>query len=269
MWGPAEFTWGLIWACRAKWRQHGVRCWWVGGCWSGPQTCPSPPTWSSRQKDWVPLLLDLSSAFDTVDHEIWIMCFHDLVSIHETALNWLCSLLAGSSREQWWASAHCPLGTFPVHFPEYHLIVPPLQCLSKATGQDHMEICSEVPVYWWHPSHSLFLSYPGPAVSVLNQSLATVGNLIWMNQMKLNSDKTKLLVVSRLHDLGREHREIYYWCGSAIFFHLGSQPWIFLDNLLHLAFQVVSVAWSAFHQLHSGEKAFFQTEMWPPSSIIS
>lgn len=46
-------------------------------------------------------------------------------------------------------------------------------------------------------------SDPSPTASVLSQFLAAVGGCMWLNQLKLNPDKMKGMVVHRPHFLGR------------------------------------------------------------------
>lgn len=43
------------------------------------------------------ILLDLSAAFDTADHEVLIKYLHDMVGIHETTLNRFHSFLVEKS----------------------------------------------------------------------------------------------------------------------------------------------------------------------------
>lgn len=73
--------------------------------------------------------------------------------------------------------------------------------------------------------------------------------LLQVNQLKLNLDKTELMLVGRLFDMGENGIPIIEGVQPPLVSLVRSLG-VPLGPLLHLALQVVAVARNDFHQLH-------------------
>ena len=154
------------------------------------------------------VLLDLSAAFDTVDHDILLGRMRDLLGIQGTALEWFRSYLSGrmqcvvingirSSPKP--LAYGVPQGSVlgPLLFLIYIL---PLGALLKASNIKRHGFADDKQVY-------MALRGPGNAVGILHQCHELETNLSdihqWLsdNKLKGNPDKTEAAVVGTLQSL--------------------------------------------------------------------
>ena len=154
------------------------------------------------------LLLDLSTAFDTVDHSILLSRLQNRFGIRNTALNWFHSYL--HSREQF-VSVNgiesskknllygVPQGSvlgFPLYIPFilYSLYTSPLGDIARKHS---------IPFHQHADDTQLYLSFTSDCPIHLSSSkmavelcLKDIGDWMLRNKLKLNQDKTELLVIS-------------------------------------------------------------------------
>lgn len=87
-----------------------------------------------------------------------------------------------------------PSGPFLSDFPEFHLVITPIQLFSEATGWDYVEIWREVAsIDLWHVALALFFIRPRPSSFIHTQCQATFGDQMQVNHAKLNSDKPQVI----------------------------------------------------------------------------
>ncbi|KAF7254753.1 Formin-2, partial [Varanus komodoensis] len=195
------------------------------------------------------VLLDLSAAFDTINHGILLNRLAGL-GVGGTAWWWFCSYLNGRFQKvvlgdygcaPWQLCHEVPQGSIlsPLLFNIY---MKPLGEVIRRCGLRNHQYADDTKLYL------SFSTNPGEAVAVLNRCLAEVMGWMRANKLKLNPDKTEVLLVGgsglRMGDLGLVLNGVALPLRDRVH-SLG----VLLDPELFLEAQVMAVARSAFLQL--------------------
>ena len=150
----------------------------------------------------ISLLLDLSAAFDIVDHSILLSRLQNRLGIRNIALKWFHSYL--HSREQFVSvdgiessKKHLPYG-----IPQGSVLGPLLYSLYTSPLGDIARKHS-IPFHLYADDTQLYLSFtsncpnhlPSTKIAV-ELCVKDIGDWMLRNKLKLNQDKTELLVVS-------------------------------------------------------------------------
>jgi len=153
------------------------------------------------------VLLDLSAAFDTVDHPTLIKRLEKHFGITQEALTWIKSYLSdrtqsvkinSSSSSDQKLTCNVPQGSVlgPTFFSDYSS---PLAELIRSFG---------VKVHLYADDSQLFLAFkPGidedVAISKLEECILHVRSWMAQNFLKLNDDKTEFLIIGSRHQLAK------------------------------------------------------------------
>uniref|UniRef100_A0A803TMK0 Reverse transcriptase domain-containing protein n=1 Tax=Anolis carolinensis TaxID=28377 RepID=A0A803TMK0_ANOCA len=192
------------------------------------------------------VLLDLSAAFDTVDHGILLGRFAGM-GFRGTVLQWLRSFLEGRSQT-------VSLGDTCSAPQPLSCGVPQGSVLSPMLFNIYMKPLGEIIRSFWVRCHlyaddvQLCNSFPSvtkEAVQVLNRCLATVSDWMRANKLKLNPDKMEVLLISRRAEQGIGLQPVL----DGVALPLKTQVHnlgVLLDSLLSLEPQVSAVARGAF-----------------------
>ena len=143
------------------------------------------------------VLLDLSAAFDTVDHHILIQRLDHLVGISGTALEWFSSYLTDRSlsvsvgefvSDTAALSCGVPQGSVlgPILFSIYML--PLGQIISSFKNISYHMYADDIQLYFSFKPNELH------KLSVLNNCLNAIRNWMANNFLQLNADKTEVLI---------------------------------------------------------------------------
>ena len=143
------------------------------------------------------VLLDLSAAFDTIDHEKLLHRLETRFGINGTALDWFGSYLSNrsqavrinnSSSEKMYLNFGVPQGSVlgPILFILY---VAPVADIANKHGVSHMLYADDTQLYVEFNKSSM-------AASLQHLELCIDGIKSWMSQniLKLNEDKTEVIV---------------------------------------------------------------------------
>ena len=143
------------------------------------------------------VLLDLSAAFDTIDHKKLLHHLETRFGINGTALDWFRSYLSNrsqavrinnSSSEKMYLNFGVPQGSVlgPILFTLY---VAPVADIANKHGVSHMLYADDTQLYVEFNKSSM-------AASLQHLELCTDGIKSWMSQniLKLNEDKTEVIV---------------------------------------------------------------------------
>ena len=144
-------------------------------------------------------LLDLSAAFDTIDHTILLHRLEHVFGIQDTALHWFSSYL--TKRTQTVTVNNCSSApvTISCGVPQGSVMGPVLFVLCTAPLSDVMDSHS-VLHHTFADDTQLQKSAPPQQVDGLIQSMQQCVHDVksWMthNKLKLNDDKTEALIIS-------------------------------------------------------------------------
>jgi hypothetical protein len=157
-----------------------------------------------RKKVGLLVLLDLSAAFDTIDHDILLeRCEHDF-GITGSALEWLRSyivdrtqqvIVSGSSSEPRPLTCGVPQGS----------ILGPLLFIMYTTPLGSIVRHEDTNYSFYADDSQLYLFFELPQLTSATQQMeGTVSSVhAWMtqNKLKLNTNKTELIVIATKQDL--------------------------------------------------------------------
>uniref|UniRef100_H3AEK3 Reverse transcriptase domain-containing protein n=1 Tax=Latimeria chalumnae TaxID=7897 RepID=H3AEK3_LATCH len=157
--------------------------------------------------------LDLSSAFDTIDHGILLHRLEHLLGISGSVLSWFRSFLEGRSQSvRIGLSFSAPAGSIlsPTLFAIYLL---PLGAIAERFGLGFHCYADDVQLYLAFPANT-----PGAAL-VLEECLGEIQAWMAGNWLRLNPKKTEVLLVGRerlRENLLDSVSSFYEWWGFEI-----------------------------------------------------
>uniref|UniRef100_A0A803TXA5 Reverse transcriptase domain-containing protein n=1 Tax=Anolis carolinensis TaxID=28377 RepID=A0A803TXA5_ANOCA len=196
------------------------------------------------------VLLDLSAAFDTINHGILLGCLAGM-GLGGTILQWLRSFLEGRSQM-------VSLGDTCSAPQPLTCGVPQGSVLSPMLINIYMKLLGEIIQSFGVRCHlyaddvQLCHSFPPvtqEAVQVLNRCLAAVSDWMGSNKLKLNPDKIEVLLVSRKAEQGIGLQPVLDGVTLPLKTQVCSLGVLLLDSSLSLEPQVSAMARGAFAQL--------------------
>jgi hypothetical protein len=148
------------------------------------------------------ILLDLSAAFDTIDHQMLLTYMESHLGITGTALSWFHSYLSNRNQSVVIDGVSSQLSTLKYGVPQGSVLGPLLFCiytlpLSRIIKQHNMALhiyADDTQIYTFFNVKSS--TDANDALSALTKCIEDVR--VWMTQslLKLNEDKTEFLVIS-------------------------------------------------------------------------
>jgi hypothetical protein len=202
------------------------------------------------------VLLDLSAAFDTIDHTILLRTLEHHIGVKGTALQWLHSYLSDRYQSVKIGKTLSSPRHLPYGVPQGSVLGPQLFSIYTQPLQVVIEAC-DMFFHLYADDTQLYMAFnPKCPLSINNmkdkieQCTANIG--AWMNShfLKLNGEKTELLVVTK-PSLAYNSSFSMCICSSTIqssdcVRDLG----VNLDSFLKMESHIRSVCKKAYYQLH-------------------
>ena len=166
-------------------------------------------------------LLDMSAAFDTVDHHILLQRLESSFGLTGTVLSWLASFLTGRTQQVIFNGMTSIVAALSSGVPQGSVLGPLLFLLYTA---DIPVIASNhgLGVHCYADDGQLYVSErPGNAGSVIAKVTACIAEIDnWMssNRLKLNSEKTQFIWLSSCQQLRKVSVESIDLAGSTLTF---------------------------------------------------
>ena len=202
------------------------------------------------------VFLDLSAAFDTVDHNILMTSLAEEVGLQDTALSWIRSYLTSRTQAVHIYSSKSSEVSLSVGVPQGSVLGPllfliyllPLRRIIALFHILRHGFADDTQLY-----HRLTLSEPSECerqVKNMENCLAKVRNWMRVNQLKLNDSKTEVMVVTKKTQLALA-KNITITIGEAtisptpVAGNLGAK----LDQLMSMESQVSAVTRKMYYNI--------------------
>ena len=148
------------------------------------------------------VLLDLSAAFDTIDHDILLQRLHERIGVTGTALQWFRSYLQNRIQQISIEDAISSPSCLSFGVPQGSVLGPILFTLyTLPLGDIAREL--EIPRHFYADDSQLYVSFSvkdehdgSIAVGQLENCVKQIQNWMVVNKLKLNADKTELLLIA-------------------------------------------------------------------------
>ena len=198
-------------------------------------------------------LLDLSAAFDTVDHSILLDCLHVAFGIGGAALRWIRTFLTARTQQVRYLGSLSSVGQLAFGVPQGSFLGPLLYVLYTAGLFEIIESCG-LTAHSYADDTQVYLSVPASdaplAVNRLTDCIDKIEHWMGCNRLRLNVDKTQVIWMGTRQQLEKIGIDELILHSSTIQFskkvvNLG----VVLDNQLKMSEQVSSLCRSCFFQL--------------------
>lgn len=149
------------------------------------------------------LLLDLSAAFDTVDHTILLDRLHHTVGLSGTALQWFRSYLSGRTEHVMLGGCKSRLSTVTCGVPQI-LFLGPILFTIYMLPLVHVISRHGLSFHCYADDTQLYIkTAPNPSEAILHITACLEEIKAWMNRnfLQLNSSKTEGLLVGTPHQI--------------------------------------------------------------------
>lgn len=202
------------------------------------------------------LMLDLSAAFDVIDHTIPMNCLEFSFGITGAALSWIQSYL--SDRQQSIAIGQFKSRDFQLNFgvPQgsvlgpklYSLFAKPICDICRKHNMSFQCYADDTQLYMAITPTSNWVDI----ASRLQTCLSDIGSWMRSNYLKINQEKTELIVFAPKHKINYFKELCINFDGnkisvSSIVKNLG----VIFDSLLNMDHHVQNIAKSCYHQLRN------------------
>ena len=143
-------------------------------------------------------LLDLSAAFDTIDHDILLRRLGNWFGVSGKALDWFGSYLTGRSQRIKLGNCLSSRSYLSFRVPQ-RSVLGPLSFTLYTTPLSSLVSGHAIPHHLYADDSQLYISFsPGDSAAKLNglqSCLASVQSWMPTNKLKLNPDKTEFLLI--------------------------------------------------------------------------
>jgi len=144
-------------------------------------------------------LIDLSAAFDTVDHEILLTFLEHTIGIKGSALNWFKSYLSGRKQRISIDNVMSHLAELLFGVPQGSVMGPfkfcvytlPIGAIIRSHGLSYHIYADDTQVYL-----ALDINDPQHALDRLNACLADIRSWMIQNKLKINDSKTEFIILA-------------------------------------------------------------------------
>jgi hypothetical protein len=202
------------------------------------------------------VLLDLSAAFDTIDHQVLLMTLRHCIGVSGSALSWFSSYLVDRQQSVRIGGTLSSPKQLPYGVPQGSVLGPqlfsiytqPLHDIIRNSGMSFHLYADDTQLYFtFNPKCSVSIN---EMRKIVDSCTTKIGNWMQSHFLKLNGEKTELLVLTR-PTLSTNTIPSVSVCGQEILSSscvrdLGIQ----YDSLLKLELHVRSVCKRAYHQIH-------------------
>ena len=203
------------------------------------------------------VMLDLSAAFDTVDHDVLISRLESLVGVTGKALLWFRSYLENRTQSVSISSVSSPCALLKCGVPQGSVLGPilftvytlPIGDIVRSFGLKLHVYADDTQIYTFCVSQPT-TSYPA-SIQQIERCVEELSKWMAVNKLKLNNDKTELMVLQNQHKkaLMRLPLQIgdHSICPTSVVRNLG----VLFDAKMTMEAQVMNICKSCYFHLYN------------------
>lgn len=212
-----------------------------------------------NQKVTILVLLDLSAAFDTVDHKIILQRLQSRFGISGSALSWFQSYLADRSERVLINNITSNQHTLTCGVPQGSVLGPILFLVYMSPLGDVIRQ-HNLNFHFYADDSQIFLSFESGVIQQQENAVCTLNNAVsdirsWMaaNMLMLNDDKTELMVIGTHQQLAKINHPLTIKTGDVTIYpsDKARDLGVILDQHLKLQLHINNIIKSAVYHLRN------------------